>query len=132
VIEQYDDYLGDTVAEMLTTRSFAFAHGNVIIKATPDLHLRTSKRETLVKLWLPEDEPSALEIKVLTQCLFEAASAAGLTIPSSAVQLVDVARGEAHAGARMGSRMRAQILAALEAVEARWVTLPPPLGRRRA
>lgn len=132
VIEQYDEMIGDDVAIALPKRKLFIRRGAVVVSAMPDLCLRVRGKEWLVKLAMATEEPDERILKVLAQGLFEAASVNGVKLPAASVRIVDVPRHATHKGARMGSRIRAQIDAALEMIENLWPSVVPPLRRARA
>lgn len=130
VIRQYDELVGDSAETLVPRRrGLALTHAGVRVKVTPDVVVVHRRRDKLVKLWMSNDELSDVEQRVLVQGMFEAASSSGARVPSSSIEVIDVARGVRLHGARMGSRTRADIEAALIAIAAIWPTITPPVRR---
>ena len=108
---------------MLPDIKLALAFGTVQVAVNPDLRVRGRGKEKLLKLDFTEQEPQAEVIRIISQGMFEAALAEGLGLPSSQVLYVDVPRGIRHKAARFGGRMRANIKAACQNIEAIWTTI---------
>ena len=85
----------------------------------------------LIKIHFAQEPLSDTAAKVLSQAMFEAARQAGIEIPPSAVEILDLAAGRVYRGARLGSRIRAQIEATCQNISALWPTIAPPQRRRR-
>lgn len=111
--------------EILPDRKFYVSFGDVRISVRPELHIREKARERFLKLEFAKDEPDEDTIKVISQVMFEAALAAKVPVTSSDILYVDVARGKAHKGARVGSRMRTEIEAACANISAMWDSIRP-------
>lgn len=111
-------------------RGLHLRYGNVCISAGPTLALRVRKREVFVRAYFSVEPLSEHAIKVITQCMFEAAVANGMDLPSKSAQLYDVHRGAIHRGARKNSRVAAVVEAAMINIEMLWPSIPQP--RRQA
>lgn len=100
VIRQYDEFVGDSVETLVPRRrGRARTHAGVRVKVTPDVATVHRRRE-LVKLWMSNDELSDVEQRVLVQGMFEGALSSGVRVPSSSIEVIDVARGDRSHGAR--------------------------------
>lgn len=95
-------------------------YGGVHVSVIPDLRATEAGKDKIVKLEFAKNPPTDLEVNVISQLLFEAAQAAGLGMPASSVLYLDVARGAEHRGARVGSRMKTNIVAACETFSNIW------------
>lgn len=122
-VAAYGQNFGTVQYELLADVPLTLIFGNVQVAVNPDLHVREGGKEKLLKLDFSGREPEAGVVKVVAQGMFEAALAGGLTLSSSQVLYVDVARGVRHKGARAGARMRANIEAACQNIEAVWPTV---------
>lgn len=94
--------------------------GDVVITVRPDLHIIEKQREKIVKLEFGKAEPSKLMIKIISQGMFESTEIEGMNLQSSDVLFLDVPRGKRYKGARMGSRIRRDIEATCEMIDAIW------------
>jgi hypothetical protein len=121
-VEQYLEHFAQHSFELLPNPSLRLTRGGVIISATPDLRVRHGKRELLLKLEFAKQQPDERSFRVMSQIMFEAS----VDLASSTIVIADVPRGRLIRGARMGSRLKADILAACRAIEAIWPTISPP------
>jgi hypothetical protein len=119
-IREYKKYFGNKIFILLPDTTFALIFDDVIITVRPDLHVRENDCEKIIKLEFAKNEPDTAMIKIISQCLLEAAHADGLSLPSSNVLYYDVPRGRIHKGARMGSRMSHNIDAVCKNISAIW------------
>jgi hypothetical protein len=78
-----------------------------------------------VKLEFAKNEPNPAVVKIVSQLMFEAAIQARLPVKSADVLYIDVARGTAHKGARVGARMGTEIEAACANIAAMWDSIKP-------
>jgi hypothetical protein len=122
-LRAYASHFADRSFEILDDVRFALRFGDVMVSTVPDLHVKEKNKEKLVKLEFSATEPSPVAIQVISQAMFEAAEQANLGLPSSGVLYLDVPRGVAHKGARLGSRMRKDIESACLSISAIWDTL---------
>lgn len=111
--------------EILPERKFYVTFGEIRVSILPELHVREKDRERFLKLEFAKDAPGESTIKIVSQIMFEAALAARIPVTSSDVLYVDVARGKAHKGARVGSRMKTEIEAACANISAMWDSIKP-------
>jgi len=124
-LNDYAVHFPSRTYEILTERKFYVTFGDVRISILPELHVREKERERFLKLEFAKNEPGEETIKVVSQIMFEAALAAKIPVTSSDVLYVDVARGKAYKGARVGSRMKAEIEAACANISAMWDSIKP-------
>lgn len=94
--------------------------GNVAISIVPDLFVTDGDTKKLIKLDFSVESPSAAEVKIVSQAMFEAASATKLGMTAKNVLYVDVERGKAHQGAKLGARMGRDLEAACKNISAIW------------
>lgn len=95
-------------------------YSGIRINVVPDLRAREAGKEKIIKFEFGVDPPSDLEVKVISQMLFEASQVAGLGLPSSSVLYLDIERGREHRGARAGSQTRTNIEAACATISDIW------------
>jgi hypothetical protein len=114
------DHFAPRQLEVLPQRKFYLSFDDVRITVVPDLHVRENDRERFLKLDFGAKRPSAEIIKIVSQLMFEAAVQAQIPVRSADIIYVDVARGDRHEGARMGSRVRTEINASCANISAMW------------
>jgi len=68
-------------------------YSDVRVTVNPDLRVREASDEFVLKLEFGVDEPSETEIKVISQLMYEAVSAARLQLKSGNILYLDVPRG---------------------------------------
>jgi hypothetical protein len=122
-LSAYEKNFGAREFEVLARLNWKLAYSGVDISVQPDLHVRERGAEKIIKLEFSVDEPETRAIKIISQCMFEAARAAGLNLPSASVLLLDVARGTSHKGARLGAYLRRDIDAACNTIADIWPKL---------
>ena len=116
----YATYFANKKFEVLPKLKWALTHSGVRISIQPDLHVREMDKERVIKLEFSAHEPDQRLTRIIGQCMFEGARAAGLNLPSSSVLFVDVSRGEIYKGARLGAYMRSDIHAACDTIADIW------------
>lgn len=124
-INDYATHFAGKKYDVLPEHTFFLTFGDVRIGVRPDLHVRDNNRERFLKLEFAKDEPDERTIKIISQLMFEAALAAQLAVTSRDVLYIDVARGKAHRGARVGSRMKGELEAACANISALWNGITP-------
>ena len=97
--------------------------GKVRISATPDLVVDERGKRKLVKLDFSAKAPDPEKVKIIAQCMFEAAQGHIPKLTSSSILYLDVRRGAEHRGARAGARTWREIEAACETIAALWDTI---------
>jgi hypothetical protein len=122
-IKQYAARFSTLEYELLPDVELALIFGSVRVLVNPDLHVREKGKEKLIKLDFSDQEPKPDTIKVIAQGIFEAALVDGFQLSSSQVLYVDVPRGVRYKAARLGARVRANIQAACQNIEAIWPTI---------
>jgi hypothetical protein len=119
-LRSYANHFADRNFEILGDERLSLKFEDILVTVTPDLHVREKGQERLIKLEFSAAEPTNQAVQVISQAMFEAAVQAKLGIPSSGVLYLDVPRGVAHKGARLGSRMRNDIESACLSISAIW------------
>ncbi len=119
-IRLYMRYFASRRFEVLNEFLQDIQFGDVYISVYPDLHVKERGLEKIIKLEFAKNAPDSKIIKIICQCMFEAAHAAGLSLSSSSVLYFDVPRGKAYQGARMGARMGADVEATCRNISAIW------------
>lgn len=123
-VRQYAENFGARKFTILDDLKLALVFGNVRVTVIPDLHVRETNKEKIVKLGFSRTEPDGEVVIIISQSMFEAYRTAEGAITSSNVLYLDVARGIEHRGARVGARLMTDIRAACENIEALWDTIP--------
>ena len=119
-LREYAHHFGDKQYEVLDGLRLRLRFNDVQVNVVPDLHVRENGHEKIIKLEFAVNEPTSDLVRIVSQCLFEAAYADGHRLPSASVLFVDVPRGHRHKGARLGSRMGGNIQAACQNISAIW------------
>jgi hypothetical protein len=108
------------IFEVLDDAPLALHYADVRVSVFPDLHVRESGKEKIIKLEFSNDTVSEQLVKIVSQGMYEAAEQAGMNLAASCVLYLDVTHGVEHKGARIGARMRSNIEAACLNVSAIW------------
>src|SRR4029077_2338328 len=119
-LESYLEHFADRKFKILQAPRLEYAHRTVAVSATPDLFVEESGREKLIKPELGADVPDKTMIKIILQVSYDAAIRAGLQIRPQDVIYLDASRAVQHRGARVRARLRRDIEAACENIEAMW------------
>ncbi|SRR5229473_444543 len=122
-ITEYQAHFGGEIYELLPEPSLVFVCGIVRVTAYPDLHVRQGGQEKLLKFEFASDKPDVKTIRIVAQGMFAAAEATGLGLKPSAVQVIDVPRGERYEAAKLGSRLAREIEAACATISDIWQRL---------
>jgi hypothetical protein len=131
-LKQYEEAFGARKFEILAPLKLSLAVGDVTVSVVPDLHVRERGKVKLLKLEFSTDEPSDQTVKILTQCLYEAAVPTMPDLVGSSAILLDVPRGRECKGARAGARMWREIEAACQTIAQVWPSVEPPKRSRAA
>jgi hypothetical protein len=123
VLRSYARYFGDKQLELLPDISLTLTLGEVRISVIPELHAFEKKKEKIIKLVFNKQEPTPQFFKIVGQAMFEAQEQARLKLPSASVLCYDVARGGVVKGARVGSRLRADMENTCRTIEDIWIGL---------
>ncbi len=122
-LRQYADNFASRQFAVLSDLRLALVFDNVRVTVAPDLHVREGTREKIVKLDFGKSEPQDSLVKIIVQSMFEAFRLDERSITPSSVLYLDVARGDEHRGARVGSRVLTEIRAACKNIEGLWGTI---------
>lgn len=122
-IKMYEEFFGDKSFEILENLNLSIEFGDVKVNVNPDMHVLENTRNKIIKLDFTKDPKGDDFIRIMCQLMFEATQQHNLNLPSSCVLYYDVSRGEEYRGARLGSRMRNDIIASCQMIEAIWPTL---------
>lgn len=128
----YEKHFGGKELEILQTPRFRLNFHGVAISVVPDLCLRDGPRTKLLKLQFGGIKLSEQSVKVITQCLLEAANSQGLDLTPSSAIYVDLPRGVVHTAPRAGKRTLQDIRAACETISQIWESIPRPLKSKRS
>lgn len=122
-VKQYAENFHRRRFTVLGDLRLALMYGDVRVTIAPDLHVRERTKEKIIKLDFSNRAPEEGVIQVVSQCMFEAfRSEHGAITPSSVLYLA-VSSGAEHRGARVGSRMQAEVRAACDNITALWDTI---------
>lgn len=122
-LQSYLENFGREEFKVLATPSISLRKGDVVVSARPDLFVRHDGREKLIKLDLGTSTPIPRVINITIQVIYDAALSDGIEVLPKDVIYIDVARAEAHLGARVRTRLRTEIQAACQNIEALWPTI---------
>lgn len=117
---QYEEHFGNKSYEILGDLKLNIAQSDVRVTVYPDLYVEENGLRKIVKLEFSSDPPKPTVVKIISQCMYEAAQNSGLKIAASQVLYLDVPRGKLHKGARVRARMRKNIEAACQNIKAIW------------
>lgn len=122
-----------TPAELLPCPRVALSFYQVTISVVPDLVVRDRKgRLRVMKLQLGGTKLAEGSIKVVSQCLLEAALQHGLELSPASALYVDLPRNVTHSASKAGKRVLRDIEAACETISQIWDSIPPPVRTKRA
>lgn len=118
--ESYMRNFGRYRFEVLPNVPLHLVDGDVLIGATPDLHVKANGREVLMKLDFGVKPPKAEGIDIVSQVIHEAARASCLQVNAEDVIYLDVIRGTIHRRAAARSALSAEIRSACRGIEELW------------
>lgn len=118
-IECYMKYFSQNHFDVLPIPPLQLVRGNVLVTATPDLFVTEKGRYQLIKLELGAKVPRPEVIRIITQVIFEATDGLIQVAPKD-VLFLDVIRGTLSRGARIRTRLKADIDAACRNIEDMW------------
>ena len=126
-----DRYFGGKVFELLPRPRFQLSFSNVSISVAPDLLVREHSTLKFIKVQFGAKKalPEA-SIRVITQCMLEAAHINGHSVLPASVVYVDLARDTVHL-ARPGKKVLKDIQAACETISQIWDNIPKPAPSKR-
>lgn len=131
VVLQYEQGFGSRVFEMRPVAKMRLDFGDVQVALVPDLHVVERGKSKLIKLSFGSEEPNEVEVRVVVQCLYEAANRQMGEFSGNAVSLFDVPRATEHRGARAGARMLREIEAACDTIAGIWPRIQEPARRKK-
>jgi hypothetical protein len=120
-----------TGIEVLETPRFRLTYHGVTISIAPDLCLLDGTRK-LVKIQFGGKKPADQSVKVISQCMLEAANAGGYDLSASSCVYVDLPRESVYAAPRAGKRTVRDVKAACETISQIWESIPPPRKSKRS
>jgi len=126
---QYEEHFGDRQYVLLPDQRLSLLFADVRVRVVPDMFVQDRTRDKIIVLGFQKNELTEREIKIHTQCVYEAALQVLPELESSSVLLCEISCGVAHRGARAGSRMRREIEASCENISALWDSIAPPPRR---
>lgn len=119
-LKSYLKNFGHERFRVLSTPKLNFFSGAVTVSATPDLHVEHRSTKKLVKLDLSKRAPDPKMVRAILQVTFQAALASGLEVEPGNVVYLDVHRASQYKGAKVRTRLKAEIEAACRNIEALW------------
>jgi hypothetical protein len=125
-LRQYGQHFGHRPFEVIGEVPMTFEHANVRVTAGPDLFVRERGKVKAIKFDFSSGASSPEVVKVVSQCMYEAARGHIPGLSSTSILYLDVSRGLEHRGARAGARMLGEIHAACETISAVWDGITPP------
>jgi hypothetical protein len=128
----FDRHFRKRPVEILPRQRFTLVFHDVAVGVVPDLIIHDSAGVLrVIKLQLGGPRPPDVTVKVITQCLFEAAVRSGFQIKPTSARYVDLPRNATHSAATAGRRVLRDIEAACETISQIWDSIPPPARTKR-
>lgn len=125
VLLDYHRHFADKKYDVLESIGLKYEHGEVIIKVTPDLHVNERKSEKILKFEFAKKPMNPDMVKTISQIMYESCELGGLHLSSSNILYLDISRGLAIKGARVGSRRVADIEATCDTITDIWPKILP-------
>jgi hypothetical protein len=121
-----------TGVEIIDTPRFRLTFHGVTISVVPDLYLLDGTRKKLVKIQFGGKKLADQSVRVITQCMREAANAGGHDLAASSCVYMDLPRETVHSAPRAGKRTLQDVKAACETISQIWESIPPPGKSKRS
>jgi hypothetical protein len=128
----FEKHFDSKTLEVLECPRFRLTLHGVSISVVPNLFLRDGAKTKLIKLQFGGPKLPEQSVKVITQCLLDAATLQGYDLPPWSAIYIDLPRDVAHTAARAGKRTLRDIKAACETISQVWETIPPPAKSKRS
>lgn len=128
----YEKHFGGEDLEVLDRPKFRLNFHGVSISVVPDLYVRDAAKTKLIKLQFGGPKLPEQSVKVITQCLLEAANLEGYDLAPSSAIYIDLPRGVSHTAARAGKKTLRDIKAACETISQIWDAIPAPGKSKRS
>ncbi len=125
-VRHYATHFAHRNFEVKKTQTYDLLFDDVIITIYPDLQVIENDKEKLIKLELSKDEPNDKFIKIIRQCLHEAANQTATFKPSQ-ILYFDIPRGKEHRGTRMGQMLTNEIIATCKNISTIWDSIEPTI-----
>jgi hypothetical protein len=122
-LQSYLNIFGTENFTILPCPRLSLIHNSVSVGSTPDLCARYKGRRKLIKLDLGTRSPDPKVVNIVLQVIFEAAQLANLSIEPRDVLYLDVPGETIHRTAKTRSRLKKEIEAACENIEALWPSI---------
>jgi hypothetical protein len=122
-LRHYLEIFGSEDFKILPCPTLALIHNTVSVGSTPDFCVRHKGRKKLVKLDLGTRPPDPKVVGIVLQVIFEAAQSANINILPGDVLYLDVPGEIVHKTAKTRSRLKREIEAACENIEALWASI---------
>lgn len=92
----------------------------VTLSIRSDIHAIEKNSEKFIKYICSKDKTSELEIKIISQIIFESIEPTKYKISSKNVELIDIRRGTIHTLARNNARIKSDLKAACKFINMIW------------
>ena len=122
-LRSYERHFSDRPFEVIGPLRLHLDFAEVRLSVTPDLWVREGAKEKIVKLDFASKAPDGDVIKIISQCMFEAAKGEIDDCTSTSVLYLDVPRGREHRGARANARTLRDIEATCENISVLWESI---------
>lgn len=126
----YERFFRASGVEVLDTPRFRLTYHGVTISVVSDLCLVDGARTKLVKIQFGGKKLADQSVRVITQCMLEAANAGGHGLSASSCVYIDLPRETVHPAPRAGKRTLQDVKAACETILQIWESIPP-LGKSK-
>lgn len=128
----YEKHFSGCDLEVLERPKFRLNFHGVSVSIVPDLYLRDGAKTKLIKLQFGGPKLPEQSVKVITQCLLEAANSEGYDLAPSSAIYIDLPRDVSHTAARAGKKTLRDIKAACETISQIWDAIPSPGKSKRS
>ena len=128
----YETLFRTTGIEVLDVPRPRLTFHGVTISVVPDLCLLEGTRKKLVKIQFGGKKLADQSVRVITQCMLEAANAGGYGLSASSCLYMDLPREAVHPAPRAGKRTLQDVRAACETISQIWDSIPPPGKSKRS
>lgn len=122
-VRAYEASFASKNFDILIIPKWYLIYSGVRIIVRPDLYVMEKGALKAIKLDFGVKEPKLEFIKIVSQCMLEAALSNGVALSGPSTLFLDVPRGNIHKAARIGSAMKKNIEAACMSIDAIWPTI---------
>lgn len=122
-LKTYLNHFSQRKFQVLQTPKPTYIHGDVIVKASPDLYVDEDGKKKLIKLDFSVKIPDEQTIEILLKVMYEAAFMSKVPVSPADVIYLDIARQAQRNGKKLNKQLKKNIDAACETIEDIWPKL---------